>query len=204
MLRALLKLALPGCCFLPGRVLMPTPLVLRAGQSQVGAHQNLLQRGGHAVVPAPRRPAGLHGVLHAHRHVVSHGCQPRVPRGSEPPAGCSHPTGGAAPHMPTALGVPKGGGLSSMPGCVLHPLGLLAVPVRADFPPQQPQPSLWGILGASLSLTPPLLLRFRGVGCIHYEMVTGRPMFPGSTVKEELHLIFRLLGEAAAVSQTPT
>ncbi|CAN8178646.1 unnamed protein product [Coccothraustes coccothraustes] len=32
-----------------------------------------------------------------------------------------------------------------------------------------------------------------GVGCIHYEMVTGRPMFPGSTVKEELHLIFRLL-----------
>ncbi|NWW77087.1 CDK18 kinase, partial [Climacteris rufus] len=33
-----------------------------------------------------------------------------------------------------------------------------------------------------------------GVGCIHYEMVTGRPMFPGSTVKEELHLIFRLLG----------
>lgn len=142
------------------RSLMPTPLVLRAGQSQVGAHQNLLQRGGHAVVPAPRRPAGLHGVLHAHRHVVSHGCQPRVPRGSEPPAGCSHPTGGAAPHMPTALGVPKGGGLSLS---VLHPLGLLAVPVRADFPPQQPQPSLWGILGASLSLTPPLLLRFLGV-----------------------------------------
>ncbi|XP_006628604.1 cyclin-dependent kinase 18 [Lepisosteus oculatus] len=33
-----------------------------------------------------------------------------------------------------------------------------------------------------------------GVGCILYEMVTGRPMFPGSTVKEELHLIFRLLG----------
>ncbi|XP_069489253.1 cyclin-dependent kinase 18 [Ambystoma mexicanum] len=33
-----------------------------------------------------------------------------------------------------------------------------------------------------------------GVGCIQYEMATGRPMFPGSTVKEELHLIFRLLG----------
>nr|XP_014340093.1 PREDICTED: cyclin-dependent kinase 18 [Latimeria chalumnae] len=33
-----------------------------------------------------------------------------------------------------------------------------------------------------------------GVGCILYEMVTGRPMFPGSTIKEELHLIFRLLG----------
>ncbi|KAG2467555.1 CDK18 kinase, partial [Polypterus senegalus] len=33
-----------------------------------------------------------------------------------------------------------------------------------------------------------------GVGCIHYEMVAGRPMFPGSTVKEELHLIFRLMG----------
>uniref|UniRef100_A0A8C7XDF6 cyclin-dependent kinase n=1 Tax=Oryzias sinensis TaxID=183150 RepID=A0A8C7XDF6_9TELE len=33
-----------------------------------------------------------------------------------------------------------------------------------------------------------------GVGCILYEMATGRPMFPGATVKEELHLIFRLMG----------
>lgn len=35
----------------------------------------------------------------------------------------------------------------------------------------------------------------RGVGCILFEMATGRPMFPGATVKEELHLIFRLMGE---------
>lgn len=35
---------------------------------------------------------------------------------------------------------------------------------------------------------------FRGVGCILYELATGRPMFPGSTVKEELHLVFRLMG----------
>lgn len=35
----------------------------------------------------------------------------------------------------------------------------------------------------------------RGVGCILYEMATGRPMFPGATVKEELHFIFRLIGE---------
>lgn len=34
----------------------------------------------------------------------------------------------------------------------------------------------------------------RGVGCILYEMATGKPLFPGSTVKEELYLIFRLLG----------
>ncbi|CAG07271.1 unnamed protein product, partial [Tetraodon nigroviridis] len=34
----------------------------------------------------------------------------------------------------------------------------------------------------------------RGVGCIFYEMVTGRPLFPGSTVEEELHFIFKLLG----------
>ncbi|MED6288532.1 hypothetical protein CHARACLAT_027559 [Characodon lateralis] len=33
-----------------------------------------------------------------------------------------------------------------------------------------------------------------GVGCILFEMATGRPMFPGATVKEELHLIFRLMG----------
>ncbi|XP_044530868.1 cyclin-dependent kinase 18 [Gracilinanus agilis] len=43
-------------------------------------------------------------------------------------------------------------------------------------------------------LAPFLTVPHRGVGCIHYEMATGRPMFPGSTVKEELHLIFRLLG----------
>ncbi|CAG13346.1 unnamed protein product, partial [Tetraodon nigroviridis] len=36
-----------------------------------------------------------------------------------------------------------------------------------------------------------------GVGCIFYEMITGRPLFPGSTVEDELHLIFRILGEAA-------
>lgn len=35
----------------------------------------------------------------------------------------------------------------------------------------------------------------RGVGCIFYEMITGRPLFPGSTVEDELHLIFRILGE---------
>ncbi|XP_068780250.1 cyclin-dependent kinase 16 isoform X2 [Struthio camelus] len=33
-----------------------------------------------------------------------------------------------------------------------------------------------------------------GVGCIFYEMSTGRPLFPGSTVEEQLHFIFRLLG----------
>uniref|UniRef100_A0A4W3HEA4 mitogen-activated protein kinase n=1 Tax=Callorhinchus milii TaxID=7868 RepID=A0A4W3HEA4_CALMI len=39
-----------------------------------------------------------------------------------------------------------------------------------------------------------------GVGCILYEMAAGRPLFPGSTVKEELHLIFRLLGEGDLLS----
>lgn len=34
----------------------------------------------------------------------------------------------------------------------------------------------------------------RGVGCIFYEMACGRPLFPGSTVEEELELIFRALG----------
>uniref|UniRef100_A0AAZ3P1C7 cyclin-dependent kinase n=1 Tax=Oncorhynchus tshawytscha TaxID=74940 RepID=A0AAZ3P1C7_ONCTS len=33
-----------------------------------------------------------------------------------------------------------------------------------------------------------------GVGCIFYEMAAGRPLFPGSAVEDELHLIFRLLG----------
>uniref|UniRef100_A0A8V5GN67 mitogen-activated protein kinase n=1 Tax=Melopsittacus undulatus TaxID=13146 RepID=A0A8V5GN67_MELUD len=33
-----------------------------------------------------------------------------------------------------------------------------------------------------------------GVGCIFSEMVTGRPLFPGSTVQEQLSFIFRMLG----------
>ncbi|XP_018026172.1 cyclin-dependent kinase 18 [Hyalella azteca] len=33
-----------------------------------------------------------------------------------------------------------------------------------------------------------------GVGCIMYEMISGRPLFPGATVEDELHLIFRTLG----------
>jgi len=33
-----------------------------------------------------------------------------------------------------------------------------------------------------------------GVGCIFFEMVSGRPLFPGATVEDELHLIFRTLG----------
>lgn len=33
-----------------------------------------------------------------------------------------------------------------------------------------------------------------GVGCIFYEMVCGKPLFPGSTIDEEINLIFRLLG----------
>lgn len=48
-----------------------------------------------------------------------------------------------------------------------------------------------------ISTTVNSLFLFRGVGCIFYEMITGRPLFPGSTVEDELHLIFRILGEAA-------
>uniref|UniRef100_A0AAR2LES0 Protein kinase domain-containing protein n=1 Tax=Pygocentrus nattereri TaxID=42514 RepID=A0AAR2LES0_PYGNA len=47
------------------------------------------------------------------------------------------------------------------------------------------------LLGSTEYSTP---IDMWGVGCILYEMATGRPMFPGSTVKEELHLVFRLMG----------
>ncbi|KAI1301275.1 Cyclin-dependent kinase 16 [Halotydeus destructor] len=33
-----------------------------------------------------------------------------------------------------------------------------------------------------------------GVGCIFFEMAAGRPLFPGATVEDELHLIFRTMG----------
>lgn len=68
------------------------------------------------------------------------------------------------------------------------------------------------ILGARVCVVAELAWTFkllgcsssRGVGCILYEMATGRPLFPGATVKEELHLIFRLLGEKDGLIQTST
>lgn len=39
-----------------------------------------------------------------------------------------------------------------------------------------------------------------GVGCIFFEMTSGRPLFPGSTVDEELLLIFRTLGSPSESS----
>ena len=33
-----------------------------------------------------------------------------------------------------------------------------------------------------------------GVGCIFFEMISGKPLFPGATVDEEMHFIFRVLG----------
>uniref|UniRef100_A0A8C8ENP9 Protein kinase domain-containing protein n=1 Tax=Oncorhynchus tshawytscha TaxID=74940 RepID=A0A8C8ENP9_ONCTS len=47
------------------------------------------------------------------------------------------------------------------------------------------------LLGSTEYSTP---IDMWGVGCIFYEMMTGRPLFPGSTVEDELHLIFRILG----------
>uniref|UniRef100_A0A3P9LRF6 cyclin-dependent kinase n=1 Tax=Oryzias latipes TaxID=8090 RepID=A0A3P9LRF6_ORYLA len=47
------------------------------------------------------------------------------------------------------------------------------------------------LLGSTEYSTP---IDMWGVGCIFYEMITGRPLFPGSTVEDELHLIFRVLG----------
>lgn len=49
------------------------PSTPRSSQSQVSPYQDVFQRGGHAVVSASGRPAGLDRVLHAHRYVVSCG-----------------------------------------------------------------------------------------------------------------------------------
>uniref|UniRef100_A0A2C9JGH2 cyclin-dependent kinase n=1 Tax=Biomphalaria glabrata TaxID=6526 RepID=A0A2C9JGH2_BIOGL len=47
------------------------------------------------------------------------------------------------------------------------------------------------LLGSTEYSTP---IDMWGVGCIFYEMACGRPLFPGSTVDDELHLIFKTLG----------
>ncbi|BFZ10429.1 hypothetical protein BsWGS_13468 [Bradybaena similaris] len=47
------------------------------------------------------------------------------------------------------------------------------------------------LLGSTEYSTP---IDMWGVGCIFYEMACGRPLFPGSTVDDELHLIFKILG----------
>ena len=45
------------------------------------------------------------------------------------------------------------------------------------------------LLGSTEYSTP---IDMWGVGCIFYEMACGRPLFPGSTVEDELHLIFKV------------
>lgn len=47
------------------------------------------------------------------------------------------------------------------------------------------------LLGSTEYSTP---IDMWGVGCIFFEMASGRPLFPGSTVEDELHLIFKILG----------
>ncbi|CAG0904237.1 unnamed protein product [Darwinula stevensoni] len=47
------------------------------------------------------------------------------------------------------------------------------------------------LLGSTEYSTP---IDMWGVGCIFFEMAAGRPLFPGSTVEDELHLIFKTLG----------
>lgn len=47
------------------------------------------------------------------------------------------------------------------------------------------------LLGSTEYSTP---IDIWAVGCIFYEMVSGRPLFPGNKVEEELHFIFRFLG----------
>jgi len=46
---------------------------------------------------------------------------------------------------------------------------------------------------AGISVWPGCLYS-RGVGCIFFEMASGRPLFAGSAVDEQLHLIVKLLG----------
>ena len=45
------------------------------------------------------------------------------------------------------------------------------------------------LLGSTEYSTP---IDMWGVGCIFYEMSSGRPLFPGATVEDELHLIFKV------------
>ena len=45
------------------------------------------------------------------------------------------------------------------------------------------------LLGSTEYSTP---IDMWGVGCIFYEMASGRPLFPGSTVEDELHPIFKV------------
>ena len=50
--------------------------------------------------------------------------------------------------------------------------------------------SIVGVWGIYLSIVS--RISSRGVGCIFFEMACGRPMFPGSSVEEELLLQWKV------------
>ena len=56
------------------------------------------------------------------------------------------------------------------------------------------------LLGSTEYSTP---IDMWGVGCIFYEMASGRPLFPGSTVEDELHLIFKVMGSGSKCKSYP-
>jgi serine/threonine protein kinase len=56
------------------------------------------------------------------------------------------------------------------------------------------------LLGSTEYSTP---IDMWGVGCIFFEIASGRPLFPGSTVEDELHLIFKVRQKSTNINKCP-
>lgn len=144
----------------------------RSGEGKVRPDQDVFQRGGDSLVPASGCPPRILGVLHTDRYVVN---LPSCPSLSVSPTVTVKQT-----ESDIHLNPEK------------HPT------TRCFFLPPLPAPTMspqWHFSSPLLFCQLIGCLFSRGVGCIFYEMAAGRPLFPGSTVEDELHLIFRLLGE---------
>lgn len=144
----------------------------RSGEGEVRPDQDVFQRGGDSLVPASGCPSGILGVLHTDRHVVN---LPSCPSLSVSPTVTVKQTESDIYLNPEKHPTTRGFFLPPLPAPSMSPRRHFSSPLL-----------FCQLIGCFLS---------RGVGCIFYEMAAGRPLFPGSTVEDELHLIFRLLGE---------
>ena len=157
----------------------------RIGPCQVRPPKDVFERSSDSLVPSARCPPRLYRVLDAYRHVVRIVCWK---------------TFLLLPFFPVQLSflLPLSYISHTIPFHYSIPILILcACGSRLGHRRRRHDDVRHSFLMVFQLCSPLSLLNNdnnRGVGCIFFEMASGRPLFPGSTVEDQLQLIFSLLG----------